>query len=307
MMQWGKRARRYLRYQLLRALLAPLARLPRSWGLRIFGALGRWALPRIGRAHEPLQANLERVFPEWPPAQRDDFVRRVGWHLGRNAFDFLRLGHIPLAEIERLVRIVGYENFQRALRSEVGAIGLSAHLGCWELIPYRLRAEGHKIGVVYRELRDPRLDRVVLARRQRFGINAYERDRDGRKILRALRTGVILGVLPDQDTRVDSVSVPFFGVPARTPSGPVRLALRTGVPIVPLVIAMEADGRHCLRIGPEVRLDPALARAQGAALEEGILEATARCNQALERLIRPALDQWVWFHERWGRPQESGT
>jgi len=169
-MRWGKSVRRWVRFQLLRALLTPLAWLPRSCGLRFFGALGRSVLPRVARAREPILANTQRVFPDWSAAQRRDFVRRVGWHLGRNAFDFVRLSRTSLEEIEGLVVVEGQEHLERARRAGLGVICLSAHLGCWELLPYRMRGLGYRVAVVYRHLRDPRLDRYVAERRRRFGI-----------------------------------------------------------------------------------------------------------------------------------------
>jgi KDO2-lipid IV(A) lauroyltransferase len=290
---------RWIRFHLLRFVLAGLASLPRRPGLWFFGQLGLLAGRVLRKPNGQIVANSRLVFPEWSDELRSSFARRVLWHLGRNAFDFIRLPKYSEEEIWRLVSIDGGEHLRRARRPGVGVVALSAHLGCWELIPYRMRVEGYDVSVVYRRLYDRNLDRYVARRRQRFGIRTHDRDRDARGMLRSLRAGALLGVMIDQRTRVDSVRVPFMGHPAWTPTGAVRLALMAGAPIVPMVLAMRGDGRYRLTIGPEVPVDPDGGRATGAATAERVAEATARCNAALSELILRDHEQWVWFHERW--------
>jgi KDO2-lipid IV(A) lauroyltransferase len=117
---------------------------------------------------------------------------------------------------------------------------------------------------------------------------------------RVLRKGEILGMLIDQDIDVEGVFVPFFGVPAHTPSGAAVFALRSGAAIVPLAIHLQPDGRHTITVLPELERPP-------AELPEGerVLELTRRCSEALERLIRIYPQQWVWLHERWRKRPSS--
>ena len=294
-----KALRRRVRFQLLRAVFGLLARLPRRSGLAVFGWLGAMALPAIGRARRAVLANTRLVFPEWSEAERKRFLRRLGRNLGRNGFDFIRLSRYTLGDVERLVQVEGLEHLERARQPGRGVICLSAHLGCWELLPFRMRALGYPVAVVYRPLSDPDLDRYVAERRRRFGITAHARDADVRGLLRSLRSGALVGVLVDQHTRVESITVPFLGHPARTPVGPVRLAFATRAPIVPVVIQLEADGTHRLRVGPEIRIGMPGAGAGAEEMAACVADATSRCNAAIGEMILAAIDQWVWFHERW--------
>ncbi len=291
--------RRRIRFWLLLAILAPPARLPRAIGLRVFGRLGRLAWVILPRTRRTILQNLGLIHPEWPLPKRRRFGRRTMEMLGRNAFDFIRLRGYSLDDLRALVAIEGLENLERARRPGIGVICLGAHLGCWELIPGRLRAEGFPVAVVYRHLRSPELHRFVTARRARAGIETLDRDGDARRILRSLRRGTLVGILIDQRTQVDSARVPFLGCPAWTPTGPARLAMRTGAPVVPLVVAMRPDGTHVLMIGPEVTLEPPPPGAAPSAQEACLERNTARCSSALSAAIRPWEEQWVWFHRRW--------
>lgn len=298
-MNGWKRFRRRVRFRLLKLLLGLLASLPRRVGLALFGRLARLALGLRPAARRQMMANLARVFPDWSPQQTRRFTGDCAAALGRNLFDFVRVPRYSLAEIERQVAVEGLEHLERARRPGVGVVCLSAHLGCWELISFRMRAAGNPVAVIYRRLRDLDLDRYVAERRRRFDIETHDRDAGVREILRSLRRGALLGVLTDQATRVDSVRAPFLGVEAWSPTAPVRLAWHTGAPIVPMVAVMQADGRQTIRIGVEIPAPPPGAGASPAEKEARLQEAVERCNAAIGEMILAAKEQWVWFHDRW--------
>jgi KDO2-lipid IV(A) lauroyltransferase len=109
-------------------------------------------------------------------------------------------------------------------------------------------------------------------------------------IFRALRRGDLLAALIDQDTKVPSVFVPFFGRPAKTPSGPAMLALKRRTPVIAGFITRTPHG-HRIKI---VRIS-----TEGFEGEAGVTALTARMTAAIEQAIRAAPEQWVWFHRRW--------
>jgi KDO2-lipid IV(A) lauroyltransferase len=290
---------RWLRFHALLLTLLPLGRLPRAWGLGVFGLLGAAAYHLLPGPRRRILANVHLVHPRWRAVDRERFARRVTRALGRNAFDFVRQRGYSEAQLRWLVRIDGREHLDRAHGQGRGVICLSAHLGCWELIPLRLRAEGYDVAVVYRRLRSPRMQAFVTARRARMGIETLDRDAGARAMIRSLHRGALLGVLTDQRTRVESVRVPFLGRAAWTPTGATRLAMRTGAPVITVLVAMEPDGRHRLMIGPRVPIDRVARDASRPEVAQAVQLNTARCNEALGQVIEEWQEQWVWFHRRW--------
>jgi len=109
-----------------------------------------------------------------------------------------------------------------------------------------------------------------------------------------LAAGRMVGVLLDQRTRAASVAAPFFGRPAPTPVALAKLALWLRIPVVPAAMVRE-DGAWVVR-GLAPLLPPPDADPR---CEADVAAFTARCNEALEILIRRNLAQWVWFHDRW--------
>jgi len=300
MVSSGKRLRRRVRFLLLRAVLGAASYLPRRAGLALCAQLGELALACHPRGRAQILVNSRRIHPDWPAAAHARFARRNVRAVAGNLFDFIRLRRYSLAEIERLVRVQGAEHLRRARRPGIGVICISAHLGCWELLPARMRAAGYAVAVVYRPLRERALDEYVARRRRRLGVATHTRDGGGRAVWRSLRDGALVGILIDQRTRVESVPADFLGHPAPTPTAPVRLAWRTGAPVVPVTIARDADRRYTLTIGPEVVLPPPPEPAAGEAEVAARLTAGCRaCNAALEERVRAHPEQWVWFHARW--------
>lgn len=111
-------------------------------------------------------------------------------------------------------------------------------------------------------------------------------------MLRTLRRREVLGIPMDLRSRVPSVEVPFLGVPAATPIGPARLALRTGAAVVVATPAPSAAGLVLTVTRVEVAdLDPR------APLSATTL--TARLNDELSARIRALPALWPWMHRRW--------
>jgi len=98
--------------------------------------------------------------------------------------------------------------------------------------------------------------------------------------------------------------VPFFGRLASTRSGPIRIAMRLGVPVLPVFMGRQRDGRsHVVRV--EEPLDLVRGAEAEADPEAAIVENVARATRCIEDAIRDAPEQWVWTHRRW-RTQPHG-
>lgn len=136
------------------------------------------------------------------------------------------------------------ETLTRALDEGRGALVVAAHFGCFEHIAALVAERGLAPAVVVRESYDPRLDCLVDRHRSERGIRVLHRGRSRLGVLRALRQGRPVGLLPDLAPRVPSEDVGFLGRAAvRWPVGPSRLALRTGAPL--LVATLRPSGTNC--------------------------------------------------------------
>ncbi len=272
-------------------LALALARaLPRGALLAVGRLLGVVAYVAWPGARALGERNLRRAYPE---GDVRPLLRRAYRALGALLGDTLSL-RSP-REPTRLSFAPGARDvLERARSAGRGVILVTAHLGPWERLAAALVAEGFPLTTPVRVSYDPRLEALLHAPlRSARGVVALDRDAPGtpRALVRALRRNEVAGFLVDVNTRVSSVQVSFFGAPAWTPSGPARLALRTGAPVV----AAFATGAG---IVVEV------VRAASAPLPRGDDEVIATLTQAMtahvERAIEREPERWIWMHDRWG-------
>jgi KDO2-lipid IV(A) lauroyltransferase len=263
-------------------------------GSSFFSFLGHSAFALYRKDRERALRNLARAFPESDPMIIAAMAKGCFAALARNAYDALRLVHLPKEKILALCTVEGEEHLWDACHCGHGVIGLTGHIGCWELLAAYFSCKGYKVSVVSRDLYDKRLDSLLVRMRRRHGITSIPRGASAVSAFRVLRRGEVLAMLIDQDIDVDGLFVPFFGVPAHTPRGAAAFSLRSGAAIVPLAIHMQPDGSHHITVLPALEAPPA-----ELAEEQRIDELTRRCALAVEGLIRIYPQQWVWFHDRW--------
>ena len=279
----------------LRLLSSLFGRL--SWrGAQRLGAGLGWALWWLAlRDRRRTLTHLAIAFADLAPRQRAALGRRCFRHHGESLGEALHLLHRGCGSLLGHVRIEGLEELERARRAGRPVLLVSAHCGNWELLHAAVNASGIEMPVVVRRLDDPGLDELLAGLRARLGTETIARGapQAGRALLRSLRRGVV-GVMIDQDTRVEGLWVPFFGRPAYTPLGPAQLARRVDAAVVVAFIERLADGSHLLRLQSPL---PAAGDPE---------ELTGRLTRAVEEQVRRVPEQWVWMHRRWRRqPPEA--
>jgi len=261
---------------------------------RAIGRLG-WAAARRDRRRT--LDHLAIAFPDAAPEARRRLARASFLHFGCMLAEALWIASRGAEEVLRRVRFEGWNEIERARATSRPMLVVTGHCGNWELLAAALNARGLGMAVVARELDDPGLNTRLLALRERFGTRTILRGTPGaaRQLLKTLRAGGALGMLIDQDTKVEGVWVDFFGRPAYTPVGAADMALRLGATVLPTFIQRLADGSHLAHVEPPLALpsDPTAA--------------TAAMTAAIEAQIRRVPEQWVWLHRRWRRQPPAGS
>ncbi|HEX8826251.1 MAG TPA: lysophospholipid acyltransferase family protein [Archangium sp.] len=296
----AKRLKRFLRYLLVRAALAIVSALPLGLARGLGAGFGRFAFAVAGGERRKALKSLARAFPEKSDAERHALARASFRHLGMAAFEVGATTSMD-QQLERLVRWSDEDRsvLEAALARGKGVVFISGHVGNWELLARRVARAGYPSQSIAKETTDPRLTALVERFRAQGGVRSIWRGQEGaaRAMLRALKAGEILGLLIDQDTKVQSLFVPFFGELAATPRAAADLALRTGAAVVVGFCQREGDGYR-------LWMEEVPWRA-GEDREADALALTAALSQRIEAAIRRAPEQWVWMHQRWKtRPPE---
>jgi Kdo2-lipid IVA lauroyltransferase/acyltransferase len=211
-----------------------------------------------------------------------------------------------LAELPRLwmgqpvpMQCVGLEWIDQAHAAGQGIIFLTPHLGCFEVAAQayaqRYAPQGKTLTVLYRPARKPWVEDIVSTARNRAGLQAAPATLAGVKsLVKALRSGQALGILPDQvPPQGMGVWAPFFGQPAYTMTLPLRLARQTGATL------LLAFGERLPR-GAGYRIH---FRPFSTVLADTDEAAAAQMNNAMEALIQELPEQYLWAYARYKSPR----
>ena len=270
------------------------------------GCLGALAYLCARGEREKTMRNLRLALgSEQSEEELESIARGMFAHFGRMAFEVIRLPRLSRRRVEKAVTFDGLEPVRRAIEAGRGVVVATGHIGNWELMGAAVARLGIPLNVIARRIYDGRLNDLALRLRERMGVKTILREspESAKQILRCLRRGEMLALLIDQDIRVEGEFVPFFGMPAHTPTGAAALALRTGALLVAASAQRLDDGRHMVRAVPIVLVENNLLDHNeldaGGDRDRVIIEATARATAQLERWIRERPEQWSWNHDRW--------
>ncbi len=292
-----KRIKRSVRSAVVRAAIRLLGLLPLAPALALGGLVGRLAYHLAGRTRRLALRSLAQAFPERSEAERRALARETFVQLGRSALELAAIRSYD-ARLEGYVELSPPTLLQEVIARGKGMVFVTGHLGNWELLARRIARAGIPNAVIAKAGVDQGLNELAERFRAGGGVATLWREspETGRAIIRTFRQGKALGILIDQDTRVQGVFVPFFGREAFTPRAAADLALRFGAPVVVGTIHRRgprpADG-HRLEVVE-------LPFAAGAPDREAeAVRLTAACTARLEEAIRRHPTEWVWMHDRW--------
>ena len=194
-----------------------------------------------------------------------------------------------------VTEVTGWHLVEAALARRRGIVFLTPHLGCFEIAAqyyaYRAPADA-PLTVLYRPPRKKTLEPLMRAGRARLNLRVASADLGGvRILLRALRQGEAIGILPDQAPGLgEGEWAEFFGRPAYTMTLAGRLAEASGAQTILTYAERLPRGR-----GYRLHVEPMPAPLAG--------EPAARTlNRALEDLIRHCPAQYGWGYNRYKVP-----
>ncbi len=296
-----RRARRWILFRMARLGVSVLGSLPLGVASGLVGFLAGWA----GRIPNPIRTRALRQLRDalgdrLTESERRAAINRMFTNLGRALGEYaVHTTHGRRSALRSIRAIEGAEHVDRALEEGHGVIVVTPHFGNWELMAAGFfdRFPGCVVGT------RPRFGpaaRMLIGGRAALGVTTVSHTR-AREILRRLRDGQVVGLLPDQDMdRLAGMFLPFFGREAYTVTGPATLAWTAKCPVIPLACIRTGPCEHRIEILPPVTPVP-----RDRPKERWVREMTDAISRAMQDIIAERPDHWVWFHERWKTTPED--
>jgi KDO2-lipid IV(A) lauroyltransferase len=280
---------------MLAILLRLLARLPLRW-LHALGAIAGWLVDRASpRYARRITENLAASGVARDAAGLAGMRRRVVAELGKGAFELPALWCRPPDEVDPLMRAVrGWDIVDGARAAGRGVLLLTPHLGSFEIAAL-YAARRVPLTILYRPPKLAWLEPMLRAGRAGgLGQLAPTNLTGVRRLLKALRAGEAVGLLPDQVPGMgEGAWAPFFGRPAFTMTLVGRLQKATNCVLV-LAFARRLPRGRGFEMDLEV-LDADLSGPDGV----------ARLNEAVESLVRRCPEQYLWSYNRYKAPRRA--
>lgn len=269
------------------ALMQGLARLPLAWLRGLGWLLGLLLYAVAAPRRRVARINLGLCFPDLSPRALQALTRRSFVCFAQAWLDRAWLWHGAPAVVRQRLHLTGelgqLDGVAPLVIFAPHFVGLDAG---WTALTQQ---QPRRFTTIYTRAAQPGLDAWIQAGRQRFGgARLFARIDAAKPVLTALRAGEPLYLLPDMNFDViDSVFVPFFGVPAATLPSLSRFARLGRARVVPVLSRLT-------RTGYEVQVLPAWTDVPSDDLQAD----TALMNQRLAAYISTMPEQYYWVHKR---------
>ena len=281
-------------YYLYRLAGVLVPRFPPTIGYPLFSLFGALTHRFHGNARANVRDNIRHVLgPDASQVQVDQLTRATFDYVAYNYYDLFRLPTLSAARVEAMVHIKGWENVEAALSLGKGVIMTSAHFGNIEIVLYAMLMRDVAITIPAERVEPPELYDYLTALRISKGLKLIPVDGPMLDLFRTLRRGGVAGVAGDRNVTAGGAVVEFFGAPARLPDGHVRLALRTGAPLI------LGFSRRLGQDAYEARFWPHFCIPEEGSEDERFAAGMAYVVRGLEEAISDHPEQWVVTISMW--------
>ena len=178
-----------------------------------------------------------------------------------------------------------------------GIIFFLGHQSSWEvvLLETTSRIKGVAIG---KPIRNLPLYRWIVSVREKFGTRILLPKNAIKEGMRALKSGLSLGIVGDQAMPESGHAFPFFGMKAWTSPAPALLSYKTNSPIIVITTRRKKNHYH-------LRYSDPLWPDQNASLASETERLMTSTLSILEKSIREKPGEYLWQHNRWKQDPHS--
>lgn len=302
----SQKIRHHIEYTALRGLAWLIPKLPRRvilLGARGLGSLAM-RVDRRGRqlGLRNLQSAMQRGELDLGERSPEQVLQACYENFARGWLDLFWFTRLTAATMPHWVEIENEDEIRSCLSSDCGAIFITPHYGMFEWSSLIIGFRGVKLNIVAQNFANPSLTTVFRRAREHSGHCVISRDGAMLKLLRAVKRGEHVAMLPDLNIRPQgaATTVQMFGSPACLTSIHVEIAKRCGAPMLLAICEPLPDGRAKLRVLDVIRI----GRDAG---QEEVSRATQTVWDLFEKNIRIRPELWLWMYKHWRFQSDSSA
>lgn len=266
--------------------------LPLLWASGLGARFGR-LLGRVFRNRtRHVRANLSLALPGRSPEEIARLAEDVWANAGAVFAEYPHLGKFT-DPARGLLRIETAEPDPAYCHPGTPAVFVAAHMANWEVACAAMTQLGITSYALYAPLSNPWLDRLMLHYRRKLGCEAISREAGLRGFIEALKSGGSPAMIIDRRV-AGGKPIPFFGAEKDSSTLPAGLALRFGVPLVPVQVERHPGARFTVRFHA-----PLTPRNPEADSNAQALDLTRQIHENFEHWISARPGEWLCTSKIW--------
>jgi KDO2-lipid IV(A) lauroyltransferase len=266
--------------------------LPLPWasglGMRFGRLLGRVFRNRTRH----VRANLSLALPGRSPEEIARLAEDVWANAGAVFAEYPHLAKYT-DPARDLLRIETVEPDPAYCRPGTPAVFVAAHMANWEVACAAMTQLGINSYALYAPLSNPWLEKLMLHYRRKLGCEAISRSAGLRGFIEALKSGGSPAMIIDRRV-AGGKPIPFFGAEKDSSTLPAGLALRFGVPLVPVRVERLPGARFVVRFHA-----PLKPRNPEADTDAQALDLTRQIHENFEHWISARPGEWLCTSKIW--------
>lgn len=285
-----------MKSRVITLLLRLIGWLPLGVARRCGWLLGELSWRLNSREAKVTRTNIARCYPSLSPEEQRRLARDSLREWGCTVFEIPVVLQRSSEWLQRRVlRVHNEALLDSALADSRGLICLSPHLGNWEVTGLEM-ARRAPMTTMYEPPRDPKLDQWIRQSRAQTGAQLVPTNARGvLALIKALKVGGLVGVLPDQQPDLSGGRfVPFFGINTLTMTLVHSLVSRTGARVL-----------FCFSLRVPGGFEMFVMEPEAAIASDDVEESVAALSRGVERCVAEGPTQYQWEYKRFKKRPEG--
>ena len=282
-------------YILLRGLLGLVNVLPLRLALALGWLIGAFLFYVLRFRREKAESRLKQVFGVRFTAKER---RRIAWLSFRNicfnAVEAARFKKLTMEKLKRMSFYSGIVAMQEIHQKNGAFIFATAHMGNWDLGGVACKLAGLPVFSIARRQKNPLTDDLLNQMRNATGMDVVLNDSTVlRNVVRRLKAGEVLAILPDVRSSAEALSIDFLGGKANLGAGAALFAQMAHCPIYPVALLRRGWMHHEYKVFDPIFPDPSLDK------KDDWQRMMQQLVSIFDAEIRANPEQYFWFNKRW--------
>lgn len=280
---------------MLLGLLGIVNVLPLRMALGLGWLIGAFFFHVLRYRRAKAESRLKQVFGDrFTKKER----RRIAWLSFRNicfnAVEAALYGKLTPKKLQRMPLYTGITAMQEVYQKNGAFILATAHMGNWELGGVACKLAGIPVFSIARRQKNPLTDDLLNRIRNTTGMDVVLNDSTVlRNVVRRLKAGEVLAILPDVRSNTEALSIAFLGGKANLGAGAALFAQMTNRPIYPIALIRRGWTQHDCKVFDPIFPDSSLDK------KKDWQRMMQQMVSIFDAEIHAHPEQYFWFNKRW--------